>query len=138
MTFILFILFIIILFFMYTYYNNKSYKTKLKMMCLIRENDALSNKLTKINKNTQSISIKYESFDISSGKINKNCDLLICPIINSPKLTIIKKNFKVDILDCAEIFNKKWYFVKLPSEYTINNKGWIISDNILLQENKTV
>ena len=96
-----------------------------------RQNREFKSKIASTHTNEGPIIIKYKQPLLKSGTTKENCRLHLSPLENSPILSNVIKNTRVEIQDLAEIFNISWYEVSLKSQTNINNKGWIKRDNIL-------
>ena len=134
----LFIIMIAVFFFFNTQLSQKINIQKKQILILIKENNALKEK-QKLNFNKdKNIVIKYIESKYKFGLISNSCDLLLSPTISSQKLRALNKNTEVIIVDCAEVNNFIWYEINVKSKDTINNKGWIQSQNIILFENSVI
>lgn len=98
---------------------------------VLRENR--SDEISK-NKEKRKVSIRYIPAACTKGVINKDLELLLAPLSNSPTLGKVMSGLKVEILDAGEIENKLWYEIRFPLEEGINNKGWVPEENLILDE----
>ena len=98
-----------------------------------------NNQVAKLqNKDFDPLIINYIENSTTKRFVEKQCDLLGLPTINSVKLNLIYKNTVVAILDTAYVENNVWLYVEIPvNDSPSNMKGWIKeSDTVLYTQDK--
>lgn len=130
MTAFLFIVLLCISLYISYYFNNKLSLQKRQFIILKKQYDELKDKVNKKNNYLDSLVVKYILPQYNSGIIKLKCNLLLYPLDNSIVLLSLEKNSFIQIQDCAEINNKLWVEVSIPSSDRINSKGWIEESNI--------
>lgn len=118
--------------YLYYYFSNKNSNLRRQIIFLRRENENLRNNTKRLK--VDNIIIKYLPFSKDNLIILKNCKLHISPIDSSPILNELEKDMEVTIHDKAEILGMIWYEISFPQEENVNSKGWIKSENILLNK----
>lgn len=129
---ILFLIVISIGFYFYTTLNNKLYDQRKQILVLKHENSNLKHKLKKSpSQNIKSISIEYATPKYNRGIIINYCNVYLSPVDDSMNIiTSLKQDTHVLILDSAIIRNTRWLRVYFDNKIGINNKGWIIENNV--------
>lgn len=135
MIFILFILFILIILGILYHYNNVLYSDKRQIMLLARQNNSLKEKLDDETLKVEDVTLFFKSHKYTSGVLGNSCNLYIAPLTKYAILRTLNKNLEIQILDCVEIFDEIWYEVSLTTKNNINNKGWILGDDIAIFKN---
>lgn len=130
MTAFLFIVLLCISLYISYYFNNKLSLQKRQFIILKKQYDELKDKINKKNNSLDSLVVKYVLPQYNSGIIKLKCNLYLYPLDSSIVLLSLEKNSFIQIQDCAEINNKLWVEVSLPSSDRINSKGWIEESNI--------
>ncbi|MCR3760815.1 hypothetical protein KYB31_17730 [Clostridium felsineum] len=118
---------------------NKEEKQKRHIMVLTRQNNKLKKVIKEYeNKNKgnykEEIIIKYMPVKSKSGVVNKKSVLYIAPIHDSQILGDIQSGSNIKIIDSGKIQNELWYEVILDLNRDTNNKGWIPSSDLILDE----
>lgn len=136
----MFLLFIILCFaiaFSIYHYSNIVYSQKKQMMLLTKENNLLKKKLTFIPFPLKDIKLYYKIPKYTFAILGTPCSLYIAPISNCTVLKKLSSNISIEILDSAEINNEIWYEIRFKSNDNVNNKGWILGNNISLFKNSS-
>lgn len=135
--FLLFITIIGISFFLTSHLSNTNSMQKKQLLILLKENNNLKAKIdSKLN--DEDIIIKFVKSKYKYGIIASPCTLYSAPTMNAPILCELEKNTQVNILDCGEVNNYVWYEVRFNTTDSINNKGWIKSQYIMLFETNII
>jgi hypothetical protein len=119
--------------------NNENIQLKSRVAQLEKDLDDRNNKIAELqNKDFYPLTINYIQNSATKRFVEKQCDLLGLPVINSVKLNLIYKNTVVDILDTADVENNIWFYVEIPvNDSPSNMKGWIKeSDTVLYTQDK--
>lgn len=111
------------------------YSDKKQIMLLSRQNNSLKEKLDSETLKIEDISVLFRTHKYTSGVLGDSCNLYIAPIKKYAILRILNKNLEIQILDCAEVFDEVWYEVSFATKNNINNKGWILGNNIAIFKN---
>lgn len=122
------------------YFTSKISVLHRQLIVLSRQNSSLKNKLIAQNsseQNQNNIQIKYRIPNYKYATTIENSELHISPINNSIVINKLAKGTMLEIQDSAQVSNYLWYEISVPSEERINTKGWIISSNISLLEEKS-
>lgn len=111
---------------------------KKQIMLLVRQNNTLKNKVNSQTLILDKITIYYSVPKYNYGIVANSCNLYIAPIKKYGILYKLNSDKEVQILDSAKIDNKIWYEVKFESQNSLNNKGWIEAENIMIFENRFI
>lgn len=123
--FFLFLLALLIAAGEYLYFVSKLENQRRTILLLTRQNDGLKRKASKKSSSFSTVNINYSTPSYRSGYTKDNSYIFLSPLDNSPVVYHCAKTIKTSILDKAEVLNKQWYLVSIPS--TNNNiiKGWM-------------
>jgi outer membrane murein-binding lipoprotein Lpp len=119
--------------------NNENIQLKSRIAQLENDLDDKNKQITELqSKNFDPLTINYIENSTAKRFVEKKCDLLGLPIINSVKLNPIYQNTVMDILDTANVANIIWFYVKIPvNDSPSNMKGWIKeTDTVLYTQDK--
>lgn len=119
--------------------NNEIIQLKSRVEQLEKDLDDKNKQITELqNKDLDSLTINYIENSTAKRFVEKQCDLLGLPSINSIKLNQINENTVVTILDTANVANNIWFYVEIPVyDSPSNMKGWIKeSDTVLYTQDK--
>lgn len=138
MTFIFILIFIILTASFYYIYSllvkNKNYKKQI--IYLSKQNSQLKNKLLEFS-GPNMPDIIYQDPEYKFGiTIENYTSMYIAPTTCFGKITSLKKDTKVDILDEAIVNKFTWLYVSINEPSNLNNKGWIQKQNVELLSNK--
>lgn len=111
---------------------------KKQIMLLVRQNSTLKDKVNRQTLILDKITIYYSVPKYNCGVVANSSNLYIAPIKKYGILCKLNSNKEVEILDSAKIDNKIWYEVKFKSQNSLNNKGWIEAENIMIFENNLI
>ena len=104
-------------------------------MLLSRQNNSLKKKLDSETLKFEDINLLYRTHKYTFGVLGNSCNLYIAPIKKYAILRTLNKNLEIQILDCAEVFDEVWYEISFISKNNINNKGWILGNDIGIFKN---
>jgi outer membrane murein-binding lipoprotein Lpp len=119
--------------------NNENIQLKSRVAQLENDLNDKNNQITELqNINFDPLTINYIENLTTKRFVEKQCDLLGLPIINSVKLNKIYENTVVTILDTVDVVNNIWFYVEIPVyDSPSNMKGWIKeSDTVLYTKDK--
>jgi outer membrane murein-binding lipoprotein Lpp len=119
--------------------NNENIQLKSRVAQLEKDLDDKNNQIAELqNKDFYPLTINYIGNSTTKRFVEKQCDLLGLPVINSVKLNLIYENTVVAILDTANVANDIWFYVEIPvNDSPSNLKGWIKeSDTVLYTQDK--
>lgn len=111
------------------------YAGKKQIMLLSRQNNSLKEKLDSETLKIEDINLLYRPYKYTSGVLGNSCNLYIAPIRKYAVLATLNKNLEIQILDCAEVFHEIWYEVRFNTKNNVNNKGWILGNDISILKN---
>ncbi|MDD3223342.1 MAG: hypothetical protein PHX70_01335 [Clostridium sp.] len=137
MIFLLFIISCFLCLFFIYHYSNIVYSQKKQMMILTKENNLLKNKLSFISFPLKDIKLYYKIPKYTFAILGTPCNLYIAPIKNCTIIKKLRSNISIEILDSAEVNNEIWYEIRFKSNDNVNNKGWILGNNISLFKNSS-
>ncbi|WP_027625397.1 hypothetical protein [Clostridium lundense] len=129
---IIFLIIILICISLYVtyYFNNKLSLQRRQFVILKKQYDELKCKVNKTNNLYSNLKIKYIVPQYTSGSIKFKCNLYLYPLDNAITILNLEKDMFVHVQDCAEINDKLWFEISIPSLDKINSKGWIEGNNI--------
>lgn len=132
MGYFIFILLISITTFGYFYYNKKLELLKKQLLLTRNQYLSLTNKYANNKKTLNSVSIHFAIPNYKGGTLKANSKLYLSPLLNSDILKETTSNMEVAILDCAEIDTKTSFYINMPSNNSVNCRGWVDSKDISL------
>ncbi|NYC92780.1 hypothetical protein [Clostridium acetobutylicum] len=108
-------------------------------MVLTRQNNKMKKALKgysdkKEERFNNSVVIKYIPVKSKNGVVSKNTKLYIAPVYDSYILTNVQSGTNIKIIDSGQIENNLWYEVMINLNIDTNNKGWIPSSDLILEE----
>ena len=130
MKYLIFLLFILGIVFLYFYYNRKLELIKKQLILTRNQYSIVKSKYDGSKKSAEKLSVKFSIPSYKAGILKANSYLYLSPLISSNILNQITLNTEVGILDCAEINTETWFYINIPSNSSINNRGWVISKDI--------
>ncbi|MDP4144535.1 MAG: hypothetical protein Q8936_08685 [Bacillota bacterium] len=104
---------------------------KQQIIYLTRQNDSLKSKIEKNMINFDSIAIKYIESNGANAAAKITSYIYLAPICDFTIAWKVEKDTLLDIIDCAEIKNIKWYEVCYLSDESTKIKGWIPASNLI-------
>lgn len=128
--FFLFLLALLIAAGEYIYFVTKLENQRRNIMLLTKQNDKLRRKASKETVSFSTVNINYSEPSYRSGYTTDNSNVFLSPLENSPIVYQCLKSIKVSILDKAEVLNKYWYLVSIPSTNKNIIKGWMKESDI--------
>ncbi|KHD35239.1 hypothetical protein NL50_14235 [Clostridium acetobutylicum] len=117
----------------------KEEEQKRHIMVLTRQNNKMKKALKgysdkKEERFNNSVVIKYIPVKSKNGVVSKNTKLYIAPVYDSYILTNVQSGTNIKIIDSGQIDNNLWYEVMINLNIDTNNKGWIPSSDLILEE----
>ncbi|AAK81167.1 hypothetical protein BJV85_000669 [Clostridium acetobutylicum] len=117
----------------------KEEEQKRHIMVLTRQNNKMKKALKgysdkKEERFNNSVVIKYIPVKSKNGVVSKNTKLYIAPVYDSYILTNVQSGTNIKIIDSGQIENNLWYEVMINLNIDTNNKGWIPSSDLILEE----
>ena len=103
--------------------NKKILLLKQQLLLANNQNNKLKSKLNEFS--LKDIKLTFITPDNIKGILNKNTNVLLCPIKNSTVLHKTNIKMEVYIIDMVTYKNTTWYYVSLPLDNNINSRGWV-------------
>ncbi|NLZ48026.1 MAG: hypothetical protein GX895_04425 [Clostridiales bacterium] len=128
--FFLFLLALLIAAGEYIYFESKLERQRKTILLLTKQNEKFRRKTSKENITFSTVNINYSEPSYGSGYTTDNSYIFLSPLDNSPIVYQCLKSIKVSILDKAEVLNKYWYQVSIPSTNKNVIKGWMKESDI--------
>jgi len=128
--FVLFLLALLIAAGEYIYFMSKLDSQRRTILLLTKQNEKLRRKASKESVTFSTVNINYSEPSYRSGYTTDNSYVFLSPLENSPMVYQCIKSIKVSILDKAEVLNKYWYLVSIPSTNKNIIKGWMKESDI--------
>ena len=125
MQYIIIILLIVAIVIMYFYYEKKLALIKKRLLTTSNQFYNIRNQYRNSFSKLENVNIRFLTPPIKTAITNKNIDVFLAPLQNSPKLKKLEVKMEVNILDSAIINNTLWYYVDLPIDSQYNCRGWI-------------
>lgn len=132
MRYILFIILIATIFFIIVYYDKKHSILKHQLMVSNNYNRILKDKLSKYGINKSDIKVEFSIPSKLLGIIIEETSIFLCPIENTFLMHRTNIKMEVTILDQCRINNSIWFYVSLPTDSTINCRGWVKSIDFIM------
>lgn len=110
-------------------YNQKVSALRMDLMLSKQQISQLQNKFNTLETRSSDFTIEFLNTQDTSGIIQSDTMVYLSPEKNSPALQKASSSMEVTILDKASINNSLWYYVSLPIDSNINNKGWVKCDD---------
>ena len=130
MKYIIFIFLVLAIVFIYFYYNKKLELVKKQLLLTTNQYSVIRNKYDNSKKSLGNLSVKFSIPNYKGGTLRANSNLHLSPLASSDILKCLSLNTEIGILDCAEINSETWFYINIPSENSINNRGWVNSKDI--------
>ena len=114
----------------YFYYNKKIELLKKQLMITRKQYSIIKDKYSNDKKLSEKIFIKFSIPNYNAGTLKSNSSLYLSPTNSSTIINNINTPTEIGILDCAQVGNDKWFYVNIPCRNSINNRGWVNSEDI--------